>query len=418
MGSFIFRGDGISLHEHQIKVDYQRLREDIKCWGAELGFRRIGISSIELADDEKRLKAWLSNGYHGEMNYMARHGLKRSRPSELVPGTCRVISASMDYLPKAGIAGAERVLRDPHLGYIARYALGRDYHKVLRGRLIRLLERIVERTNREQYRIAHATNIDTHAREASSFPIRGRVFVDSAPVLEKALARNAGLGWIGKHSNLIGRKVGSCFLLGEIYTNVPLPPDRPSQGHCGVCRACMTACPTGAIIAPYRLDARKCVAYLTIEYRGSLPLELRPKIGNRIFGCDDCQLVCPWNRFARVMRERDFLPRNGLDAQSLVDLFKWSEAEFMERTEGSALRRMGYECWLRNIAVAMGNAPPSSHMVTVLEKRMEHPSPLVTEHVVWALARQRLLGSQLNKMPLRGGIKDSASSARRSHSLS
>nr|VFK14753.1 MAG: epoxyqueuosine reductase [Candidatus Kentron sp. LPFa]VFK30529.1 MAG: epoxyqueuosine reductase [Candidatus Kentron sp. LPFa] len=386
-------------------MDYQRLREDIKCWGQELGFRQVGISSIRLADDERRLQAWLAAGYHGEMHYMARHGLKRSRPAELVPGACRVISASMDYLPEAGIQGATQVLRDPRRGYVARYALGRDYHKVLRRRLARLLERIVERTGRGQYRMARAANRDhTHDWKASpaflvnfghsdADALGGRVFVDSAPVLEKALARNAGLGWIGKHTNLIAREAGSCFLLGEIVTNAPLPPDKPSQGHCGACRACMTACPTDAIVAPYRLDARRCIAYLTIEYRGAIPLELRPKIGNRIFGCDDCQLACPWNRFARVARERDFLPRNGLDAPSLVDLFRWSEAEFMERAQGSALRRVGYAYWLRNLAVAMGNAPPSKRIAAALEERMRHPSPLVTEHVAWALARQRRIGS-------------------------
>jgi len=365
-------------------VDYQRFSEDIKCWGLELGFRQIGISAIDLSDDEKRLRKWLTAGYHGNMHYMARHGLKRSRPAELVPGTCRVISASMDYLPEEGLAGAMRVLHDPRQGYVARYALGRDYHKILRSRLARLLQRIEKQSVLGQYRALDTTN-------------RGRVFVDSAPVLEKAIARNAGLGWIGKHTNLMHRKAGSCFLLGEIYTDLPLPVDKPrrgsSGGHCGTCRACMIACPTGAIVAPYQLDARRCVAYLTIEYRGSIPLELRPKIGNRIFGCDDCQLVCPWNRFATATREPDFLPRNGLDAPSLVTLFRWSEAEFMARTAGSPLRRIGYECWLRNIAVALGNAPPATHMAMVLQERMGYPSPLVTEHVAWALARHRRAAS-------------------------
>nr|VFJ93374.1 MAG: epoxyqueuosine reductase [Candidatus Kentron sp. LFY] len=435
----------------QVSVDYQRLCEDIKCWGTELGFRWVGVSSIDLAGDERRFQEWLAAGYHGEMSYMARHGLKRSRPAELVPGTCRVISASMDYLPEAGIAGAMRVLRDPHLGYVARYALGRDYHKVLRRRLARLLQRIVTQTGQGQYRVPYrganttAVNIsvgkafcspegsrgldsndskgldckdlnwnadaglDTElpgtgpepksepdmgldadlGTDTNLDPFQGRVFVDSAPVLEKALARNAGLGWIGKHGNLIQRKAGSCFLLGEIYTNVPLPVDTPSQRHCGTCRACITACPTEAIVAPYRLDARKCVAYLTMEYRGVIPLPLRERMGNRIFGCDDCQIACPWNRFARTTGERDFSPRNGLDAPSLVDLFRWSEAEFQERTAGSALRRIGYECWLRNIAVAMGNAPPSTRMAAVLEERVGYPSPLVAEHVAWALARHR-----------------------------
>nr|VFK51585.1 MAG: epoxyqueuosine reductase [Candidatus Kentron sp. TUN]VFK53373.1 MAG: epoxyqueuosine reductase [Candidatus Kentron sp. TUN]VFK55214.1 MAG: epoxyqueuosine reductase [Candidatus Kentron sp. TUN] len=377
-------------------MDYQRLSEDIKCWGIELGFRHVGISSIDLTDDEKRLQAWLVAGYHGEMYYMARHGLKRSRPSELVPGTCRVISASMDYLPEKDITSAMRVLRNPHQGYVARYALGRDYHKVLRRRLVQLLQRIEKQIGQGQYRISHSENSNTYIEKTLPSSVEnlreptlrgGRVFVDSAPVLEKALARNAGLGWIGKHTNLIQRKVGSYFLLGEIYTNAPLSVDRRSKGHCGTCRACMTACPTGAIVAPYRLDARRCVAYLTIEYRGSIPLELRERIGNRIFGCDDCQLACPWNRFAHVTCEKDFLPRNGFDAGSLMDFFRWSETEFMERTTGSALRRIGYECWLRNIAVAIGNTPPSAQMAAVLKERMGYSSPLVVEHVAWALAR-------------------------------
>nr|VFJ46895.1 MAG: epoxyqueuosine reductase [Candidatus Kentron sp. FW] len=374
-------------------MDYQRLSEDIKYWGFELGFQRVGICSVDLADDEKQLQKWLAAGCHGDMHYMARHGLKRSRPSELIPGTLRVISASMDYLPEGGIPDAMRILCNPHQGYVARYALGRDYHKVLRRKLIRLLQRIGKQVNRDRYRPGHmASNhiVSPATRNFGDTDLpEGRVFVDSAPVLEKALARNAGLGWIGKHTNLIQQKRGSCFLLGEIYTNLPLPVDRPSKGHCGTCRTCMVACPTSAIVAPYQLDARKCVAYLTIEYRGSIPLELRTRIGNRIFGCDDCQLVCPWNRFAHVTREKDFLPRNSLDTPLLTDLFRWSEMEFIERTAGSALRRIGYECWLRNIAVAIGNAPASTEMATVLEERKGHSSPLVAEHVAWALTRHR-----------------------------
>nr|VFK74999.1 MAG: epoxyqueuosine reductase [Candidatus Kentron sp. MB] len=384
-----------------MQMDYRRLREDIKSWGHELGFRRIGISPIDLANDENRLQEWLAAGYHGEMQYMARHGSKRSRPSELVPGACRVISVGMDYLPSGGLADAMRTLRDPRQGYIARYALGRDYHKVLRRRLTWLLQRIqrqpiqersptssvTERTNASLNDLPLARG-DMDPGSNTAFPgPGGRVFVDSAPVLEKALARNAGLGWIGKHTNLIDRKVGSFFFLGEIYTNLPLPIDEPATGHCGTCRACMLACPTGAIVAPYRLDARRCIAYLTIEYRGSIPLELRARIGNRIFGCDDCQLACPWNRFAPATREPDFLPRDYLHDRSLVELFRWSEAEFIARTTGSALRRMGYECWLRNIAVAIGNAPPSAQMRAALRERTGHPSPLVAEHVAWALAR-------------------------------
>nr|VFJ47288.1 MAG: epoxyqueuosine reductase [Candidatus Kentron sp. DK] len=358
-------------------MDYRRLREDIGRWGAELGFREIGIASIKLGEEERQLRAWLAAGYHGEMAYMARHGHKRTRPAQLVPGTRRVISACMDCLPEGGMEEAARVLGDPTRGYIARYALGRDYHKVLRRRLAHLVGKIEETLEREGVR-----------RPA---PGKSRVFVDSAPVLEKPLARNAGIGWIGKHTNLVRRDGGSWFLLGEIYTDLPLPVDEPAprRGHCGTCRACMTACPTGALIAPRRLDARRCLSYLTIEYRGAIPLEFRPKIGNRIFGCDDCQLACPWNRFAGAAKEPDFLPRDGLDNPDLIDLFRWPEAEFLERTAGSALRRIGYEGWLRNVAIAIGNAPPSPRAIAALEARIGHPSPLVSEHAAWALARQR-----------------------------
>nr|VFK00816.1 MAG: epoxyqueuosine reductase [Candidatus Kentron sp. H]VFK01865.1 MAG: epoxyqueuosine reductase [Candidatus Kentron sp. H]VFK05217.1 MAG: epoxyqueuosine reductase [Candidatus Kentron sp. H] len=359
-------------------MDYRRLSEDIERWGRELGFGGMGVSAPDLSGDEERLRAWLAAGRHGGMGYMARHGLKRTRPAELVPGTRRVISARLDYLPEDGAPGAWRVLRDPRLGYIARYALGRDYHKVLRRRLARLAERI-------------AAAVGGHGDVAAPGPghaAGGRVFTDSAPVLEKALARNAGLGWMGKHTNLIARDAGSWFVLGEIYTPLPLPVAEPARAHCGSCRACMTACPTGAIRVPWELDARRCVSYLTMEYRGSIPLGLRPRMGNRIFGCDDCQLVCPWNRFARVTEEKDFLPRHGLAAPDLVSLFGWSEAEFLARTAGSALRRVGYEGWLRNIAVALGNASPSSRMRVALEARAEYSSPLVAEHVAWALARQ------------------------------
>ncbi|VFN00319.1 MAG: epoxyqueuosine reductase [Candidatus Kentron sp. G] len=365
-------------------MNYRQLREDIQHWGEELGFRGIGVADLDLREDQERLRAWLAAGRHGDMRYMAAHGAKRTRPAELVPGTRRVISARMDYLPENGMRDALRVLGDPQRGYIARYALGRDYHKVLRRRLARLARRIREEIGRGSY------------GKEPDVP-KTRVFVDSAPVLEKALARNAGPGWIGKHTNLIERGAGSWFLLGEIYTNLALPADRretgPPHGHCGTCRACMAACPTGAIVAPWQLDARRCVSYLTIEYRGSIPLALRAGIGNRVFGCDDCQLACPWNRFARMTKEADFLPRNGLDAPSLTSLFRWPEAEFEERTTGSALRRAGYEGWLRNIAVAIGNAPPSARLIALLEERAGHPSPLVAEHVAWALARQRSGGS-------------------------
>src|SRR3569623_1141120 len=301
-------------------------------------------------------------GRHREMEYMARHGSKRSRPHELMPATLRVISARMDYLPEDTDA-AEKVLAQPELGYVSRYALGRDYHKLLRRRLQRLATRIEQDIGAYGY----------------------RVFTDSAPVLEKALAEKAGLGWIGKRTNLIHRRAGSWFFLGEIYTDLPLPVDEPTANHCGSCRACIDVCPTRAIIGPYRLDARRCISYLTIELHGSIPLEFRPMMGNRIYGCDDCQLVCPWNRYARVSGEDEFAPRPHLDAAALIDLFAWEEEEFLRRTEGSAIRRIGHVRWLRNIAVALGNAPRSAEIIAALRRRAAHPSELVREHVAWAL---------------------------------
>jgi epoxyqueuosine reductase len=298
------------------------------------------------------------------MDYMARHGDKRSRPADLQPGTVRVISARMDYAPR-GIRGAWDVINDAERGYVSRYALGRDYHKLMRNRLQKLAERIAGVTG----------------------PFGHRVFTDSAPVLEKALARNAGLGWIGKHTLLLDRDAGSWFFLGEIYTDLPLPTDAAPSAHCGTCTRCIDICPTRAIIAPYQLDARRCISYLTIELRGSIPEDLRPLIGNRIFGCDDCQLVCPWNKFAQATSEADFAARSGLDAPLLVDLFRWTEQDFLARTEGMAIRRTGYEGWLRNVAVALGNAPTTPAVLAALASRQDDPSPLVREHVVWALAR-------------------------------
>jgi epoxyqueuosine reductase len=351
--------------------DATSLAERIRSWGVELGFQAIGFTGVDLREDERYLERWLSRGFHGEMRYMQRHGRKRSRPAELLPGTLTVISARMDYL-NCGAAPAESVLADPHRAYVSRYALGRDYHKLLRGRLRRLGARI--------------------AAECAGGPYR--VFVDSAPVLEKAIARNAGLGWIGKHSNLLHRDHGSWFFLGEIYTDLPLPRDRAHlEDYCGTCTACITACPTGAIVGPYQVDARRCISYLTIELRGAIPLALRPLIGNRIFGCDDCQIVCPWNRFARPSEESDFRPRHGLDDATLVSLFAWTEAEFTRRTEGSAIRRIGYLGWLRNLAVALGNAPFDPAIVRALESRSHHSSALVREHVEWALERQRARGA-------------------------
>jgi len=345
-------------------MDGERLVADIQAWARELGFAAVGIASIDLSRDEAHFLDWLARGFHGEMHYMERHGTRRSRPAELVPGTVSCISVRMDYWP-AEAAPAAALLGNPEFAYVSRYALGRDYHKLLRQRLQRLTERI----------------------QSVVGPFGHRVFTDSAPVLERALARDAGLGWIGKHTNLIARDAGSYFFLGEIYVDLPLPPSTAASAHCGTCQACMPACPTGAIVAPWRLDARRCISYLTIELKGSIPPELRPMIGNRIYGCDDCQLVCPWNKFARAACEPDFAPRHGLDRAPLAELFAWSEAEFLTRTEGSAIRRIGYECWLRNIAVALGNAPRTPAVLAALKSRADHPSELVREHVQWALAR-------------------------------
>ncbi len=346
--------------------DWAALAADIATWGRELGFQGIGISDTELSTEEGHLLRWLSAGRHGAMDYMARHGTARARPAELVPGTVRVISARMNYWPEG--ADAADVLADGHSAYIARYALGRDYHKVLRARLQQLADRI--------------------QRDVGDFGYR--VFTDSAPVLEVALAAKAGLGWRGKHTLLLTRDMGSYFFLGEIYTNLPLPVTEPVSGHCGTCTACIDACPTGAIVAPYELDARRCISYLTIELPGAIPEELRALIGNRVYGCDDCQLACPWNRFAQRTGEHDFdAVRHGLDRASLVALFTWTEAEFNARMRGSAIRRIGHERWLRNLAVGLGNAPWSADVVAALEQRANDSSPLVREHVGWALARQQ-----------------------------
>ena len=343
-------------------VELQRLSRQIKQWGLTLGLDAVGITDIDLTEAESRLDHWLTKQYHGEMDYMARHGTKRSRPSELESGTLRVISARLNYLPEP-TNHALQVLEDPKKAFISRYALGRDYHKVLRKRLQKLVEQIRQAVSGARY----------------------RVFVDSAPVLEKPLAEKAGLGWIGKHTNLIAKEAGSWFFLGEIYTDIPLICDQPARNHCGTCRACLEICPTQAIIAPYELDARRCISYLTIELKSAIPEPFRAPIGNRIYGCDDCQQVCPWNRFARLTREQDFLARASLDSSSLIDLFDWDEETFLKRTEGSAIRRIGHLRWLRNIAVALGNAPTSAGVVTALKNRLDHQSPLVREHVRWAL---------------------------------
>ncbi len=345
-------------------TDIGALKAQVVAWAHELGFGQCGVSDVDLEQAEQRLADWLAKKFHGSMRYMERHGTKRSRPAELVPGTIRVISVRMDYLPEAQDE-AIGLLDHASRAYVSRYALGRDYHKVLRGRLRELARRIEQRIGE----FGH------------------RVFVDSAPVLEKAIAEKAGLGWIGKHTNLINRDAGSWFFLGELYTDLPLPVDPPETSHCGSCRACIDVCPTQAIVAPYELDARRCISYLTIESGGAIPLELRTALGNRIYGCDDCQLFCPWNKFARLTSEPDFAPRHDLDAALLVELFGWDEATFLERTEGSAIRRIGIERWRRNIAVALGNAGTTPDVIAALEARKADPSALVAEHVAWALAQ-------------------------------
>jgi epoxyqueuosine reductase len=346
--------------------DLKALKQKIAAAALQFGFDRIGVSDIDLSDDEARLQQWLTEGHHGEMRYMAAHGRKRSRPELLVPGTVRVISARMNYWPREARA-ADAALADGSSGYVSRYALGRDYHKVLRSALKQLAQYI----------------------ELQLIPHRYRVLVDSAPVLEKALARNAGLGWIGKHTNLLARDAGSYFFLGEIYTDLPLPVDEPATAHCGSCSACIPACPTSAITAPYRLDARRCISYLTIELKGSIPEEFRRPIGNRIYGCDDCQLVCPWNKYARAAAHPDLATvRHTLDGTRLTELFRWTASDFSVRMAGSAIHRIGYERWLRNIAVALGNAPPGPAVQAALWSRQDDPSALVREHVAWALATQ------------------------------
>lgn len=331
----------------------------------ELGFQAIGIAGSDLGQAETRLLEWLEQGGHGEMDYMANHGVKRSRPQELVPGTLRVITARMAYFPPQARDSIE-VMADSSKAFISRYALGRDYHKLIRARLQKLAEKIQREIGPFQY----------------------RAFTDSAPVMEVELSSQSGLGWRGKHSLLLSREAGSWFFLGEIYTDLPLPIDEPEQNHCGSCTSCITACPTAAIVAPYRLDARRCISYLTIELKGSIPEELRPLIGNRVYGCDDCQLACPWNKFGQITREPDFAVRHGLDNIKLAELFRWSEEEFDARLAGSPIRRIGHERWLRNIAVGLGNALPSEEAVAALQARLDHPSALVREHVAWALERQ------------------------------
>lgn len=343
----------------------QKLALSIKHWGQELSFQQVGITDINLEDAEKHLHYWLERGFHADMDYMYKHGLKRSRPELLETGTQRIISVRMDYLPESA-HNIQQTLDNPLNAFISRYALGRDYHKILRNRLQKLAKKI----------------------EAEVGTFGYRVFVDSAPVLEKAIAEKAGLGWIGKHSNLINRKAGSWFFLGEIYTDLPLPIDDKTDAHCGKCRACLDICPTQAIIAPYQVDARRCISYLTIELHDSIPENLRPLIGNRIYGCDDCQLICPWNRFAKLSKENDFNPRHNLNSLQLIEAFSWTESEFLQKMEGSAIRRIGYQRWLRNIAVALGNANANEKITSALLTKQHHDSELVKEHVHWALVVQ------------------------------
>ncbi len=329
-----------------------------------LGFDSVGVAGIEIPQDEQHLVRWLADGYHGSMGFMQRHGLMRSRPPLFKPGTCRIVSVRMNYWPREARA-AEAVLGDPELAYVSRYALGRDYHRIMRPALARLAEALQEEIG----------------------PFGYRVCVDTAPVLERAYARDAGLGWIGKHTNLIAREAGSWFFLGEVLTDLPLPVDAPASAHCGTCSACLPACPTGAIVAPWRLDARRCISYLTIENAGPIPAELRPLLGNRIYGCDDCQLVCPWNRYAQSASHPDFRVRHGLDSARLTELFSWSPEQFAQTMRGSVIYRIGFERWSRNVAVALGNAPTRPGLVAALSARREDPSALVREHVQWALAR-------------------------------
>lgn len=342
------------------------LRQSMEDWARELGFDQLGVAGIDLGEHEDYLEAWLKAGYHGDMAYMAKHGKKRSRPAELVPETLRVISVRMDYLP--GDTQPLAILESSNKAYISRYTLGRDYHKLIRKRLAQLAKRLEQAIGGGQY----------------------RAFVDSAPVLERAVAQQAGLGWIAKNTMLINSDAGSWFFLGEIYTDLPLPIDEPQQqAHCGTCTACLAVCPTDAFIGPNQLDARRCISYLTIEHHGSIDPALRPLMGNRVFGCDDCQLCCPWNKFAQPTDEADFQPRHALDDRALAELFLWDETTYEEKTAGSAIRRIGYERWLRNLAVALGNAQDSESAVAALQQRIDHPSALVREHTAWALDQHR-----------------------------
>ena len=356
----------------QNSQDYQDLQAQIESMALNLGFDAVGFSDVDLKEHEIHLSQWLDKGFHGEMEYMHRHGSKRSRPDELVEGTCSVISVRIDYLPE-NKKDSEEALNNPDNAYISRYALGRDYHKLMRNRLQKL-----------------ASQMQTLVGDFGY-----RVFTDSAPVLEKALAEKSGLGWIGKHSNVLQEKTGSWFFIGEIFTTLPLKSSQKSENYCGSCTKCIDVCPTNAIVGPYQVDARKCISYLTIELKGAIPEKFRAALGNRIYGCDDCQLVCPWNKFAQLTREADFTPRHKLDQQTLLDLFSWDEQTFLNKTEGSAIRRIGYDRWQRNIAVAIGNGSVSSEVINLLIKKRKASSDLVKEHIDWAI--KHLESKQLNQ---------------------
>jgi len=355
-------------------IDYRDLANQIKQWAKTLGFDDVGITGIDLSEHEQPFLEWLEKGYHGTMNYMEAHGLKRARPAELVPGTLRVISVRMNYLPPD--AHFAKALSSPSTAYISRYALGRDYHKVMRNKLKQLGEQIKQ-----------------HVAELGYRP-----FVDSAPVMERQLAENAGLGWRGKNSLLLNRQAGSWFFLGELFVDLPLPVEEVQKTeHCGKCTACLTLCPTGAIVEPYVVDARRCISYLTIEHDGPIPVEFREKMGNRIYGCDDCQLVCPWNRYGQLTQETDFLPRAKLKDRPLAELFLWDEVTFLKHTEGSAIRRIGHEKWLRNLSVGMGNADYDETIVSALESRRENATPVLLEHIDWALKQQATKYTEKNR---------------------
>lgn len=345
------------------QIDYPELAQKIKEWGKSLGFQQVSITDTELTETGDRLNQWLQQGYQGDMQWMSEHGEKRYHPEQLLPGTRRVITVRMDYLPDQSNMIA--VLKDEDKAYISRYALGRDYHKLIRNRLKTLAKEI---------------------EKAVPDSIIQRPFVDSAPVMEKPLAEKAGLGWVGKHTLVINSEAGSWFFLGEIYTSLPLPIDKSTEkNQCGECSACLKVCPTDAFPKPYVLDANRCISYLTIEHKGSIPEEFREPIGNRVFGCDDCQAICPWNKGAKPTKEKDFSPRHNLDNRELSELFLWTEVEFLKYTEGSPIRRVGYERWLRNLAIGLGNAPSTENITLALESRKEYPSALVQEHVQWAL---------------------------------